>query len=115
MRYDHEMHLLFVDESGTPPKRGSDRQRYFVVAGIIVPEASWRRLHDALIGMKTRRKLRGELKWRFFSEENDDARNPMRAMTGDQRNDIRAELCRIICADTSVKTMAVVTDVKRAY
>ena len=28
------MHILFVDESGTPPKPGKQYPRYFVVGGI---------------------------------------------------------------------------------
>lgn len=33
------MYLLFLDESGTPPKSGKAAGRYLVIGGIIIPEA----------------------------------------------------------------------------
>jgi len=45
------MHILFADESGTPPHPGQTTQRYFVIGGIIVPESVWHRLRDAILGM----------------------------------------------------------------
>jgi hypothetical protein len=70
------MHILFVDESGTPPKPGKQYPRYFVVGGIIIPENVWHRIRDAMLGLKTRLRIRGELKWRYFSPNNDDPKNP---------------------------------------
>jgi hypothetical protein len=31
-----------------------------------------------MLGLKVRRQIRGELKWRYFAPANNDARNPMR-------------------------------------
>jgi hypothetical protein len=36
------MYILFVDESGTPPATASVNQRYFVLAGVVVPAAEWK-------------------------------------------------------------------------
>lgn len=109
------MHLLFVDESGTPPKPGKINPRYFVVGAIIIPENLWHRLKDALFGMKVRRKIRGELKWRYFAPDNDDARNPMRLLAQPERDQIREEVYRIITNERGVKTMAAVCSAAAAY
>ena len=109
------MHILFVDESGTPPKPGKQYPRYFVVGGIIIPENVWHRIRDAMLGLKTRLRIRGELKWRYFSPNNDDSQNPMRKLDQNSRNNIRAELYRIICAENSVKTIASVCSPSAAY
>src|SRR5260370_31870778 len=90
------MHILFVDESGTPPKPSIERPRYFVVGGIAVGEGAWHCIRDAMLGLKARKGIRGELKWRYFAPTNNDARNPMRALDHGQRDEIRSKLYRII-------------------
>ncbi len=56
------MHILFMDESGTPAKPEAKGAQYFVVGGLIVPEGKWHTLRDGLLGLKIRHKVRGELK-----------------------------------------------------
>jgi hypothetical protein len=109
------MHLLFVDESGTPPKPGDDRTRYFVVGAVIIPENSWHSLRDALFAMKERRKIRGEFKWRYFVSTNSDAKNPMRHLDATQRDAIREEIYRTVAAEKEVRSMAAVCSVAAAY
>lgn len=109
------MHVLFLDESGTPPKPGQEQQRYFVIGGVIIPEDVWHKLRDALFGMKIRRKIRGELKWRYFAQANDDPRNPLRALDQAARDSIRTELYGLITKETSVKSLAAVCSIKAAY
>ncbi|MBX3560838.1 MAG: DUF3800 domain-containing protein [Sphingomonas sp.] len=109
------MHLLFMDESGTPPKPGVEYPRYFVVAGIIVPEGVWHSLRDGLMGLKIRRKIRGEMKWRYFAPANEDSRNPMRTLTQPIRDEIRSELYRLITGIKSIKTIACVVSTAAAY
>lgn len=107
--------MLFMDESGTPPKPGQDAPKYFVVGAVIIPMATWQSLRDAIQGQKIRLKLRGELKWRYFSPTNEDVCNPMRGLPNDRRNAIRDELYQIICAHRSVKTLACVVSCAAAY
>lgn len=109
------MHFLFMDESGTPPRPGVGEPRYFVVAGVIVPEDTWHTLRDGLMGLKIRRKIRGELKWRYFAPSNEDARNPMRALPQETRDEIRSEVYKLICSIRSVKTIACVVSNAAAY
>lgn len=110
------MHILFVDESGTPPppaKIGS--AKYFVLAGIIIPEVFWHRVRDRVLGLKLRLQIRGEIKWRYFSPTNEDIRNPLRHLPQEERNSVRKNLYKIICGEPSIKTLACVCSVASAY
>jgi hypothetical protein len=109
------MYFLFMDESGTPPKPGLLEPRYFVVAGLIVPEHAWHRLRDGLMGLKIRHRIRGELKWRYFAPNNDDQRNPMRKLAQAERDEIRADAYKLICGVRSVKTVACIVSNAAAY
>jgi len=109
------MHILFLDESGTPPKPGSEYPRRSVVGGLIIPEAAWHSIRDGLLGLKVRRKIRGEIKWRYFSPSNDDAKNPMRGLSSDERNALRSDIYGPIAKHKSVKTIAATVYTQTAY
>ncbi|WP_165183863.1 DUF3800 domain-containing protein [Caulobacter soli] len=109
------MHVLFLDESGTPPRPQDQRPSYFVVGGIIIPETSWHRMRDGLMGIKIRRGIRGEIKWRYFAPANNDAKNPMRGLAQDVRDEIRTEIYRLMSSETAVKTLACVSCREAAY
>jgi len=110
------MHLLFLDESGTPPKPAGGKYRYFVIGGLIIPESEWHGLRDLVRGLKIRKRLRGELKWRYFAPDNDEEQNPMRKMGVPERNEIRTEIyTKIICGCKSVKSLACVCCAEAAY
>jgi hypothetical protein len=65
--------------------------------------------------MKVRRKLIGELKWRYFAQSNTDELNPMRDMSQQERNEIRTELYEIICGIKSIRSIACVACIEAAY
>jgi hypothetical protein len=110
------MHLLFIDESGTVPNPGKAKNKYFVIAGIIVPEERWHKMRDSLLGLKIRRKIVGEIKWRYFAPDNNEAKNPMKEIAPADRNAIRTEIYeKIICSERSIKTLGCVTCVEAAY
>ena len=109
------MHILFVDESGTPPKPNDLKAKYFVISGIIIPESAWHRVRDAVMGLKIRRSLRGEIKWRYFSPNNDDQKNPMRKLDSSERDQIRSEIYNIIRSERSLKIIACVCSNEAAY
>ncbi len=109
------MHIFFIDESGTPPSPGKGKDTYFVIGGLVVPEQVWHGLRDSLHGMKVRRKLIGELKWRYFAPNNADAANPMLKLQQSERDEIRTELYDMICRVKSIKTMACVACIEAAY
>jgi len=109
------MHILFVDESGTPPSPNNPKNKYFVIGGAIIPEDQWHTVRDALMGMKVRRKLRGELKWRYFAPGNDDDTNPMRKLSQSERDSIREEIYRMITSHKAVRSIACVASVEAAF
>jgi hypothetical protein len=110
------VHILFIDESGTPPSPQKLRDKYFVIGGIIVPEERWHKMRDGLLGLKLRRGIKGELKWRYFAPGNNESANPMKAMDKATRDAVRTEIYeKIICAEKSVKTLGCVTCIKAAY
>lgn len=111
------MHILFIDESGTPPKptAGFERERFFVIGGAIVHETAWHRVRDKLLGLKARRKIRGEFKWRYFAPGNTDLRNPMRELDQEARDTIRSELFQIVANEQGVTCLACLADAELAY
>ncbi len=110
------MYILFIDESGTPPKPGARYPRYFVMAAVIVPEGSWCAIRDALLGMKIRRGIRGEIKWRHFAPGNEETKNPMRKLAQADRDSIREEMFGIICAPRhGIVSIAAVCSAEAAY
>jgi hypothetical protein len=109
------MYLLFVDESGNPPPPSRRDTKYFVMSGAIVPEFVWHKLRDALLGMKIRRKIRGELKWRFFAPGNEDPRNPLRGLGQTARDEIRTEIYEIITSLRSIRVLAAICSIETAY
>jgi hypothetical protein len=110
------VHILFIDESGTPPGPQKLRDRYFVIGGIIIPEEKWHRIRDGLLGLKLRRKIVGEIKWRYFARDNTDAANPLKEMDQETRDAIRKEIYeKLICGEKSVKTVGCVTCIRAAY
>jgi hypothetical protein len=109
------VHLFFIDESGTPPSPSKGADKYFVIGGLVIPESVWHSIRDAVVGMKVRRGLRGEIKWRYFAPNNTDPANPLRGMTQDQKNEVREELYQIICSVKSIKSIACVACIESAY
>ncbi len=109
------MHIFFLDESGTAPRAGNNKDKYFVIGGLIIPDSVWHKVRDALIDLKVRRQIRGELKWRYFAPNNHDALNPMNALAPDKRNEIRSEIYKIICDAKAIKCMACVCCIEAAY
>jgi len=71
------LHLLFIDESGTPIKPNQQSLKFFTFGGVIVPENLWYDLHIQFVELKSRLKYRGEIKWRYFAPYNSDLENPM--------------------------------------
>lgn len=108
------MYLLFVDESGTPPKPDAGLA-YFVIAGLVIPEDRWLGMHDKLSGLKRAAHYRGEVKWRYFAPNNTDPENPMLEWPQDRRNDFRRQVFSIITDTKSCKVIACVSESTTAF
>jgi Protein of unknown function (DUF3800) len=62
------MQLLFIDESGTiPPKNKIKDANHFTLGGIVIPADLWHEVDKELASLKTRFKITGEIKWRYFA------------------------------------------------
>jgi hypothetical protein len=109
------MHLLFVDESGTPPRPDNRDQVYFVIAGLVIPEDRWMGMHHRLVGLKHASNYRGEVKWRYFAPNNRDASNPMSDWTQDRKNEFRDKVFSIITETKSCRIVACVSESLTAY
>lgn len=109
------MYLLFVDESGTPPKPGVELLSYFVMAGLVIPEDRWMGMHDKLSGLKRACGYHGEVKWRYFAPRNDDPDNPMAGWNQEARNDFRDKVFSIITDTKSCKVIACISECPTAY
>jgi hypothetical protein len=109
------MHLCFVDESGSPVKPGQIKPRFFVIAGLIIPEERWHDVANKLTGLKSQFHYRGELKWRFFAPQNSDHDNPMVNWIQEQRDHFRAAVFNLVTGDRSVNIVAGVSEAEVAY
>lgn len=110
------VHIFFIDESGTAPgPHARHADKYFVIGGVVIPESVWHRIRDAVMGMKIRRGLRGELKWRYFAPSNTDPENPLLGKQQAEKDEVRQELYEIICSVKSIKSIACVARIAAAY
>ena len=109
------MYFLFIDESGTPPKPEKAAGQYLIIGGLIVPEGSWKGISADFNRLLKKRKIGGEIKWKFFGSGNTQPANPFQGMTRDEINEIRTELFAIITSRKSIKLIACVTDIEAAY
>ena len=108
------MHLCFIDESGTPPNQPNDKHPYFTLGGAIIQDKDWREIANKVQGFRTRHKIRGELKWRYFSPHNSSSENPMLGKNAEERKALSREFADLIAA-SPITIIACVTDVKAAF
>jgi hypothetical protein len=108
------MHLCFIDESGTPPSKPNPNQPYFTLGAVIIRDEDWQSIAKTIRGFCTRNKLRGELKWRYFSPHNSSADNPMLGKSAEQRKELSLEFAGIV-AKSPLTIIACVTDIGAAF
>lgn len=112
------MYLCFIDESGTPPKPTASSPRpYFVLAGVIIHEAQWHGVARELAVLRRLPRFRvlGEIKWRFFGNENKDEQNSVAHLSHELRNEFRRLFFEILTKRRSIKIIGCVANIKKAY
>ena len=109
------MHLLFLDESGTIVPVNKQHSKYFVIGGVIIPERHWHELYSKLKEVKKQYNIQSEIKWRYFAPNNKQNENGLKHLSFEQKNEVRNKLYDIIASYKSVKIIASVTDIERAY
>lgn len=111
------MHILFVDESGTPPP--SDRAEdnpFFVLGGLVVPEDFWGKIAADLARLKASFGITGEIKWRYFAPDKPGTKpHSLSHLTSAQKEDLRSQLYAAIGRYKSIRIICVVTHVPAAY
>lgn len=108
------MRLCFIDESGTPPSKPNPKKPYFTLGAVILNAEDWRTCHNEIKEFKSREKILGELKWRYFAPENTDAANPLRSRCAIQRKSLSLGYASLI-GTLPIQIIACVTDVEAAY
>ncbi len=112
------MYLCFIDESGSPPTRQTKSPRpYFVIAGVIMHETQWHGVAEDLRRLRAKPEFNvtGEIKWRFFGNENNDRHNAVRHLPPAARDSFRAQFFEIITRRKSVRIICCVTRIEDAY
>ena len=110
------MHILFVDESGSPPQADkADQQPFFVLGGIVIPEDIWAKMAGDLARLKVQFGIKGEIKWRYFAPDRGGKQHALSHLSADKKESLRSRLYEIIKSYKSVRLICVVTDTVRAY
>ena len=109
------MQMLFVDESGTPaPPDRIDTSPIFVLGGAIIPDEFWHRVKADLDRIKTKYRISGEVKWRFFAPDNRKLHS-MSHLDAAAKEALRSDLLDVLCRYKSIRAMSVIVDAARAY
>lgn len=111
------MQILFLDESGTAPSRNAvERNPYFVLGGLIVPEAQWKSLQRDLRRLKAEYHVDGEVKWRYFIPHPLSHKvTPLSHLDIPQLDELRMRLFNVIASYKSFRVLAAVVDTKSYY
>jgi hypothetical protein len=112
-----DMHLLFIDESGTiPPKNKQASTEYFTLGGIIIPEDLWHSLDKELALLKLAYDVHGEIKWRYFSPHNKGInRHPLTHLSGREKEEFKFSLFSLITKFKAIRSICAVVNIKKAY
>jgi hypothetical protein len=99
------MYLLFMDESGNPKLDAAKiSTEPCVIAGLAIPDGAWRPIDIQFRAIKTRYKVKGELKWRYFG----NAKGPLAHLKPAARDALRRDVYQLITNRNAVRIMAVV-------
>jgi Protein of unknown function (DUF3800) len=109
------MYLLFLDESGTPPKRDKASGRYLVIGGLIIPEGAWHGIANDFRKILQSYSITAELKWKFFGKSNKDPRNSLTHLSSEEKSALRSAIFKMLTSRRSVKIVACVTSIEAAY
>jgi hypothetical protein len=110
------MYLCFIDESGhVPSQKRSDKVRFFVIAGLIMPEAQWQAISSEFEAAKRRFKVTGEIKWQYFGPDNTSKNNSLTHLTFEQKTKLRNSLISLVTKRKSCRIVATKTEMVKAW
>lgn len=110
------MHILFVDEFGTPPEADkAASQPFFVLGGIVIPEDIWAKLAADLARLKAHYGIEGEIKWRYFAPDKGGKPHALSHLSAADRESLRTQLYQAVGKYKSVRLICVVSNTELAY
>lgn len=109
------MYLLFMDESGTPPKPEKAAGRYLVIGSVVVPEGAWHAIAKSYRSLKKEYDVSGELKWKYWGRHNIEKGNELSKLSEDDRNELRDKIISLIVSRKAIKIISCVTSVEAVY
>ena len=112
------MHILFVDESGTPPPLNNVASSpFFVLGGVIIPEEFWHKIKIDLESIKEKFKIKGEIKWRYFYTPQNQVgkEHSLSHLAREEKEFVRSQLFEILRKYETIRTICIVSDVSKAY
>ncbi|MCF7957149.1 MAG: DUF3800 domain-containing protein [Phycisphaerae bacterium] len=109
------MHLFFIDESGTAPPPDKINMKHFVLSGIIIPSGVWHQVKKDFDGIKEKHNVTGEIKWRFFSPNNNDAENSFKHLDFPARCELRNAILHLVNRFKSIRIINTFSDIQFAY
>ncbi len=110
------MHILFVDESGSPPEQSKAAlQPFFVLGGIVIPEDIWAKMATDLARLKTQYKIDGEIKWRYFAPDKGGRIHALSHLSGSERESLRTGIYQVVGKYKSVRLICIVTNTVLAF
>ena len=110
------MHMLFIDESGSPPEADKVAQQpFFVLGGVVIPEDIWAKMAGDLARLKSQFGIKRELKWRYFAPDRGGKPHALSHLSAEKKEALRSQLYDIIKRYKAVRLICVVTQTARAY
>lgn len=107
------MHMLFVDESGNlPPKAKVTPGEKFVLGGLVIPEDQWHTLSGEFRAIKNRHRVKGEIKWRYFSQSREGT---LSHLTQEEKDRLRDDIFSSITRYKAIQIIAVVVSSDTFY
>lgn len=111
------MHILFADESGTPPPPNKvETTPYFVLGGVVIPEDIWPKLAADLAIVKRKYNIHDEIKWRYFAPPREGSKpHSLSHLSAENKESLRTDLYGKLCSYKSIRLICVAVNTARAY
>ena len=111
------MEILFIDESNPPTDKDklNSTNSIFVLSGLVISDSEWKGVNAAFKNILEQYKVKGEIKWRFFSPHNKDPKNSLLHLEKESKNLLRIDLLKMLGTHPDIKVISVICKLKEAY
>ncbi len=110
------MNIFFIDESSTPlaKEKLQEDNKYFILSGLVIPEEYWKELNNTFQSILKQYKVKGEIKWRYFSM-NKDCQTSISHLSKEEKSELRFKLLKIIGSKTYLTSISVICNMQEMY